>query len=183
MLVSDISKKHRPDSLHTLTKLIRFCARTVQISKTHHSHCQMQRRDRSPSHGSILILRSRPARHRQRASPSHRTASLIRHRVSHCMQPLHWSPLGVKCHGIAIRLHLGSSQRDEISGGGFHMHSMHCDLPQHFPFICFLRTAWCTSPSRPCNIQFTTEAGPAARSFTSLERRRSKDRFTRVSPR
>ena len=39
----------------------------------------------SPSHGCLLHVKSRLTRQGQRASPSHRTASLFRHRVSHIL--------------------------------------------------------------------------------------------------
>ena len=69
----------------------------------------------SPSHGCILRLRSRLTRQGQCATPSHRTASLFRHRVFHCMQSLHWSPLGVIGQCIAICFHLGSSQSHALN--------------------------------------------------------------------
>ena len=39
-------KTHRTEIAHTLKELIRFCARTMEFSKAHRSHCSIHRKDR-----------------------------------------------------------------------------------------------------------------------------------------
>ena len=89
--VSEISKAHRTESLHTLTELIRCRAQPVEVSKAH------RRTVRCISGIAITWLNppSRSARAMCHSKPPNcEPASLFRHRVFHCMQSLHWSPLG-----------------------------------------------------------------------------------------
>ena len=160
VLVSDMIKTHQAESLHTLTKWIRSRARAMPVSKTHHrsiTHFEQinpvgadrpwksaRRITRTVRSSAItwLYLHAHESAHSASATYQSKPPKCVPHQALN----LSWHanrftgvPLGIKGQMLAIRFHLCSSQREKISGHGFYMCSIHCHLPQHVPFICFLR--------------------------------------------